>query len=47
MDTVIVPQAVKLTFVVIPAAPVKAATKPEVKAVVAEVSRAINSWLYS
>lgn len=47
MNTVIVPKTVKLTYVVIPTKPVKAATKPEVKAVVAEVSRALNLWLYS
>lgn len=45
MSNIVAPAAVQIRFVVV--APKKAASKPEVASVVAEVSRAVNFWLYS
>jgi hypothetical protein len=43
----VAPTAVQIRTVVVPQEPAKAASRPEVQAVVAEVSRALNAWLYS
>ena len=42
MNTIIAPKNVVITVI-----PVKAATKPEIAAVVQEVCRAINAWYYA
>jgi len=44
MNTIVAPKNVKVSFLV--SSPVKA-TKSEVQEVVAEVSRAVNVWLYA
>jgi hypothetical protein len=45
MNAIVAPKNVVVTFVA--PKPVKAATKPEVQAVVSEVCRAINAWYYA